>query len=277
MSNKIYELSTSEFESLIKSSHNINEVLFKLNLTTVGNSWAYSLVKKRMSELGLSGENFIGRSAVIQQSKSQAKTNEEMFVENSSYPRCALRRRILRDRLIDYKCANPNCGISQWNGKDLSLELDHINGINNDNRLQNLRFLCPNCHSQTSTYGSKNLNNEFKKTTNAISDAEISLILEKYKELNNIKKVKDALKIKESVISSVIRNSEISKKSNQKYVIRYDLFGTEIARYGSINEACNALIKNQELSTSSIKTARNNFLRNYHKVWLNSNWKLIDQ
>lgn len=40
--------------------------------------------------------------------------------------------------------------------KKITLQLDHINGINNDNRVENLRFLCPNCHSQTSTYTGKN-------------------------------------------------------------------------------------------------------------------------
>ena len=52
---------------------------------------------------------------------------------------------------MPYKCKE--CGISEkWNNKPIILHLDHINGINNDNRLENLRFLCPNCHSQTDTY-----------------------------------------------------------------------------------------------------------------------------
>ena len=52
-------------------------------------------------------------------------------------------------------CAN--CGnIGEWNGQSLTLQIDHINGINNDNRKENLRWLCPNCHSQTSTYTGKN-------------------------------------------------------------------------------------------------------------------------
>ena len=42
-----------------------------------------------------------------------------------------------------------------WNGIPLVLQLDHINGINNDNRIENLRFLCPNCHSQTTTFSGK--------------------------------------------------------------------------------------------------------------------------
>ena len=159
MSNRIYELSKSEFESLIKSSHNIKEVLFKLKLTTIGNSWAYSLVKKRMSELGLNGGDFIGKSALIHAVYKNKRRDEEIFIENSSVQRPIVRKKIIDENLLEYKCAC--CGISTWQGKDLSLELDHINGINNDHRLENLRFLCPNCHSQTETYGSKNLNKTF--------------------------------------------------------------------------------------------------------------------
>ena len=52
---------------------------------------------------------------------------------------------------VPYACTT--CGINEWQGKPLTLHLDHINGINNDNRIENLRLLCPNCHSQTETYG----------------------------------------------------------------------------------------------------------------------------
>jgi 5-methylcytosine-specific restriction endonuclease McrA len=48
------------------------------------------------------------------------------------------------------------CGISEWHGKPITLQLDHINGINNDNRYENLRLICPNCHSQTITYAGRN-------------------------------------------------------------------------------------------------------------------------
>jgi 5-methylcytosine-specific restriction endonuclease McrA len=60
----------------------------------------------------------------------------------------------VKENRLEYKCAN--CGIKEWNNLPLSLQLDHINGVNNDHRLENLRFLCPNCHSQTDTYSGKN-------------------------------------------------------------------------------------------------------------------------
>lgn len=56
---------------------------------------------------------------------------------------------------MEYKCAI--CGISEWLGNPLSLQLDHINGISNDHRLENLRLVCPNCHSQTETFAGRNV------------------------------------------------------------------------------------------------------------------------
>lgn len=78
-------------------------------------------------------------------------TNSELFVENSITSRTVIKARIIKYNLIKFECVEcKNDGI--WNGKKLSLQLDHINSINNDNRLENLRFLCPNCHSQTTSF-----------------------------------------------------------------------------------------------------------------------------
>jgi Zn finger protein HypA/HybF involved in hydrogenase expression len=80
-------------------------------------------------------------------------SDEQVFCENSS----ALNGPRIVKRLIErgwvYECKQ--CGIAEWHGKPLVLHLDHINGIHNDNRVENLRLLCPNCHSQTATYSNK--------------------------------------------------------------------------------------------------------------------------
>ena len=78
-----------------------------------------------------------------------------VFCENSTYARHSIKARIKAKNLIAYKCAC--CGIGpEWQGKPMPLILDHINGINNDNRLENLRFVCSNCDSQLPTYKAKN-------------------------------------------------------------------------------------------------------------------------
>jgi hypothetical protein len=66
-----------------------------------------------------------------------------------------IRRLILKHNIIPYVCGG--CGlVDSWQGEPLVLELDHINGDPADNRVENLRFLCPNCHSQTETFASRN-------------------------------------------------------------------------------------------------------------------------
>jgi 5-methylcytosine-specific restriction endonuclease McrA len=80
--------------------------------------------------------------------------NDEVFQENSKYRN----NNDIKKRLLvigfEYRCTE--CGITDnYNNKEIKLQLDHINGINDDNRLENLRFLCPNCHSQTKTFSGK--------------------------------------------------------------------------------------------------------------------------
>ena len=81
--------------------------------------------------------------------------DSQVFVENSTYPRHKIKDRILKQDLIKFECSC--CGIGPlWQGKPMPLILDHINGVNDDNRLVNLRFVCSNCDSQLPTYKSKN-------------------------------------------------------------------------------------------------------------------------
>lgn len=70
-------------------------------------------------------------------------------------PRTSVRylRRALIEVGVPYQCATPECGISEWNGKPLTLQVDHVDGNCYNNLRDNLRFLCPNCHTQTETWG----------------------------------------------------------------------------------------------------------------------------
>ena len=82
--------------------------------------------------------------------------SEKVFVSNTNYPRHRLKERIIKENLLRYECKE--CGQGpMWKGKKLVLQLDHKNGVNNDHRMENLRFLCPNCHTQKDTYAAKNI------------------------------------------------------------------------------------------------------------------------
>jgi hypothetical protein len=65
-----------------------------------------------------------------------------------------IKHRLIRAGLLENRCQE--CNLTEWRGKPLMAHIDHINGIKDDHRLENLRMLCPNCHSQTETYGGRN-------------------------------------------------------------------------------------------------------------------------
>lgn len=271
MENKIYKLSDEQFVELLKKSSNISEVLFKLGYTVKGNSWGCSQIKRRMLDLNLDYSIFKGKHCVAVVKATKSVKAEDILKENCKHQRNVLRNYVIKNNLIPYKCAI--CGCTKWQGKTLSLELDHINGLNNDNRLENLRFLCPNCHSQTSTYGSRNQqrnNSEYD-----ISDELRKLVEEKYNEVKNVKQVSSILGIRRCVVTKIVNESG-QKHSNQKYVIRYDKDWNEIARYGSLVEAAKELIASNEVRTKRVKTCTRTIARNKDNFWLNSHWNILD-
>lgn len=89
-------------------------------------------------------------------SNKQYKKAENYLIENSSINSSKLRVKLVTENILENKCSICNIE-AYWNNKELTLQLDHINGINTDNRLNNLRLLCPNCHSQTDNYAAKNI------------------------------------------------------------------------------------------------------------------------
>lgn len=271
MENKIYKLSDEQFVELLKKSSTISEVLFKLGYTVKGNSWGYSQVKRRMDDLNLDYSIFKGKSAVIKTGRLNNVRKEDILKENCKHQRTVLRRYVIKNNLIPYKCAI--CGCTEWQGKTLSLELDHINGINNDNRLENLRFLCPNCHSQTSTYGSRN--QQLNSSEYDIPDDLRKMVEKKYDEVKSVKMVSSILGIRRCVVTKIVNESG-QKHSNQKYIIRYDKDWNELARYGSLVEAAKALIEANEVKTKRVKTCTRTIMYNKDNFWLNSHWKILD-
>lgn len=154
---KVYSVSDEEFKNIIQNANSYSDCMRALGLTTRGGSSTERL-KQRIEELGCSIEHFgqlnNGKSA-------NAKYDlDEILIENSFYQNIArLKERLLRENKLEYKCAF--CGnIGEWLGQKLTLQLDHINGKHNDHRLENLRFLCPNCHSITDTYAGRNKKQE---------------------------------------------------------------------------------------------------------------------
>ena len=272
MTNRIYELTDEQFVELIKSSTNISEVLFKLGYSVKGNSWGFSQVRRRMTDLNIPFSSFKGKSALNVGSERKIDP-KKLLSENCKHQRIVLRRYIIKENLIPYKCAI--CGITKWNNKTLSLELDHINGVNNDNRLENLRFLCPNCHSQTTTYGSKN--QQLNESKYEITEDLRKLVEETYEKEKSVKRVSAVLGVRRCVVTQIVNESG-QKHSNQRYVIQYDKNHNELMRFGCLGDVARWLIKNNFVKTSKENTAKRIFMYNMKNsnYWLGYYWTILD-
>ena len=123
-----------------------------------GGSGHYVTLKKFLSlyEIDVSHFNNGEQQRGLRESRARQRIDlEEVFRgEHPSYCRSHLKRRIIAEGILPYQCTECR-GTGVWNGKPISLQLDHRNGISTDHRLENLRFLCPNCHSQTPTYAGR--------------------------------------------------------------------------------------------------------------------------
>ena len=139
--------SDEEFKDIVLTSSSIKEVCMKLGY--VGHSGANgNRIKNRMAELGLNETQFKTLHRID-------RNVENVFIENSTAAQKTLRSFYEKGNYTPYICAI--CGQQPfWNNKPLVLILDHINGKNHDNRLTNLRWVCPNCNYQLETTNSKN-------------------------------------------------------------------------------------------------------------------------
>jgi len=143
-----------EFKVVVSECHSIYEIVDKLGYSKTSGSMA-KIVKQRISTENISTDHF-KRKNVNQVGGKPVYSLDEILVENSFYTNIyRLKIRLLSGKVLDYKCSIcQNDGM--WCGNPLTLQLDHINGIPNDHRIENLRFLCPNCHSQTETFSGRN-------------------------------------------------------------------------------------------------------------------------
>ena len=113
--------------------------------------------RKKCLNCGLecSRPNCIYCSNTCQRTFQRNQLREYWYSTGNAPGWAAIKSILFEDR--EHKCEI--CGITEWNGKEIVLEIDHIDGNPEHNRPENLRFICPNCHSQTDTYKGKNVGN----------------------------------------------------------------------------------------------------------------------
>ena len=140
---------------IIQESYSIADVCRKCGWKATGAN--YKVVHRYIKEYELDVSHFTGQRVNIGNKLNAHNTKpcSAFLTENSYIRSTSLKHKILKEGLKVYRCEK--CGINSWNGEQIVLQLHHINGDSTDNRLENLMFLCPNCHSQTENYcGTRN-------------------------------------------------------------------------------------------------------------------------
>lgn len=147
-----YEWNLEQIKEAVKESINFTEVLEKIGVPRQGNNT--KTLKNILISNDIDYSHFTGRARSYETNYIQASE----YLDNTKKIKSSkLKEKLLKENLIENKCAI--CGISMWQDKHITLQLHHIDGNNENNSLENLQLLCPNCHSQTDNYcGTANSN-----------------------------------------------------------------------------------------------------------------------
>ncbi len=136
-----------DLESAVAESYSVMEVMRKLGLKMAGGS--HSHLSRKIRKLNIDTAHFTGQVHNKGKVANNRLTTAQVLVllpEGSPRTRHSQLKRAMLDSGVEYECAK--CFLVDWNDLPIVLEVDHVNGEWLDNRIENLRFLCPNCHSQ---------------------------------------------------------------------------------------------------------------------------------
>lgn len=197
------------FQKIISESTSVSEILKKLGIAAKGSN--HTKLSKFLKESDFDISTLVGRHIKRYNDKGiPKKWLSEILKENGSGNSNALKKRLIDYGVKKYKCENPKCGITEWCGEPIELELHHINGNHYDNRLENLVLLCPNCHSQTSNFRtSEGLN----KILSDIAIKESKSAIENLLEYES--------KRKEEIIKNKVKYGKVTKAIKKECDIKY--------------------------------------------------------
>ena len=166
MKSILYDFTPSELQTLLDTSDSYSDLLRKIGINPKGGN--PSTLHKIIDEYGLDETQLnINRKKLHSRNSAYPHIKTKKPIEDILNNKCSffsshkLLIRLVDEGYKEYKCEN--CGITEWLGKPIALQLDHIDGNHKNNSLSNLKILCPNCHSQTDTYAGKNVDHSDSK------------------------------------------------------------------------------------------------------------------
>lgn len=154
---QVWIIPAHEFIELVRTSKTLSEIGERTGLKAASGG-SFRIIKERIRELNIDAVHIkLGSPNRISKPFCPEPLPLEMLlVENCRHSRKTLKKRLLVNGVFENKCSI--CGLDgMWNGKKLVMRLDHINGVNDDNRIDNLRMVCPNCDSQLETFSGGNV------------------------------------------------------------------------------------------------------------------------
>lgn len=137
--NAKYKHTEQDYRLAVKKSSNFSQMCRELGIVPAGGNIA--TVKRKITEFKIDISHFDGKPSIA------------MRYSDTPICKTAIKNKLLRER--GHKCQVSECGLTEWLGKKITLELEHIDGDNSNDSEDNLLLLCPNCHAQTKTWRRK--------------------------------------------------------------------------------------------------------------------------
>ena len=213
----------------VKEGISYSDVLKRLNIRVAGGNW--KTIKKYIILYNIDTSHFLPYSNSQHPNKIDIRyTEQEIFCENSIVNKGSLRR--LYKTKVPYICTI--CGNTGAHlGNPLSLQIDHINGTSNDNRLENLRLLCPNCHSQTDSFAGRNNKLRFCKTCGVTTNKRSGYCTKKCRPIltTKLKKIGDYKRKIVKWPSAEIIKARVLEVGYKKSGIELGVSGNSVKKY----------------------------------------------
>lgn len=261
----VYQIPDDLFKQILLSAESYSDLLRKCGLDNKGGN--INTVKRRIKLMGLSDDHIpkgFGHNKMRDMTfkrHSLEHIKNDIFVNNSNVSRSSIKKYISRHNLIKYVCEK--CGNDgTWNERKLSLQLEHKNGKFDDNRIENLCFLCPNCHSQTETYAGKRNKSLYEEYNNQQFKDDVSTLLveevsKKYKiPTHKVIKIKSRLGLldtKDIIISKYVKKRKVLRPS--KEILMEDVkklpFTSIGKKYGVSDNAIRKWCKSMDIQSNN--------------------------